>query len=144
MYSLTKSSPSRSATCSLLPTRTSSVLAEPPGALSRLSKARKSQSLPAPRNGSPSSRVSCCRIFSSKTHQRVELTHTSFCAVKLEYRGKIEKELESICDDILSVLDDHLIKAAESGESKVFYAKVRAIDATSFGHCLLDASYNNR
>jgi len=42
-----------------------------------------------------------------------------------EYRLKIEKELEGICDDILSVLDDHLIKAAESGESKVFYAKMK-------------------
>lgn len=41
-----------------------------------------------------------------------------------EYRVKIEKELENICDDILAVLNDHLLKAAESGESKVFYAKV--------------------
>ena len=40
------------------------------------------------------------------------------------YRTKIEKELEKICEDILSVLDENLIKSAESGESKVFYAKV--------------------
>jgi len=41
------------------------------------------------------------------------------------YRTKIEKELEKICEDILLVLDEHLIKAAESGESKVFYHKMK-------------------
>jgi len=42
-----------------------------------------------------------------------------------EYRQKIELELEKICEDILNVLDEHLIKSAESGESKVFYAKMK-------------------
>ncbi|GAA96117.1 uncharacterized protein L969DRAFT_91572 [Mixia osmundae IAM 14324] len=42
-----------------------------------------------------------------------------------DYRSKIEKELEGICEDILSVLDQHLIKSAESGESKVFYHKMK-------------------
>jgi len=41
------------------------------------------------------------------------------------YRQKIEGELEKICEDILAVLDEHLIKSAESGESKVFYAKMK-------------------
>ncbi|KAH8927372.1 14-3-3 1 protein [Atractiella rhizophila] len=41
------------------------------------------------------------------------------------YREKIEKELEGICEDILEVLDQHLIKSAESGESKVFYHKMK-------------------
>lgn len=41
-----------------------------------------------------------------------------------EYRQKIEAELSGICDDILKVLDDHLIPSAESGESKVFYQKM--------------------
>jgi len=41
------------------------------------------------------------------------------------YRTKIETELEKICEDILAVLDEHLIKSAESGESKVFYAKMK-------------------
>lgn len=43
-----------------------------------------------------------------------------------EYRVKIEKELADICEDILAVLDQHLIKSAESGESKVFYHKMCA------------------
>jgi 14-3-3 protein epsilon len=42
-----------------------------------------------------------------------------------EYRQKIEAELAKICDDILEVLDDHLIKSAQSGESKVFYHKMK-------------------
>jgi len=40
------------------------------------------------------------------------------------YREKIEKELEGVCNDVLNVLDDCLIPKAESGESKVFYHKM--------------------
>jgi len=42
-----------------------------------------------------------------------------------EYRTKIEKELSGICTDILSVLDNHLIPTATTGESKVFYYKMK-------------------
>lgn len=42
-----------------------------------------------------------------------------------EYRSKIETELTKICDDILSVLTNHLIPSAASGESKVFYYKMK-------------------
>lgn len=41
-----------------------------------------------------------------------------------EYRQKIEAELAKICEDILEVLDKHLIPSAQSGESKVFYHKM--------------------
>ena len=44
-----------------------------------------------------------------------------------EYRTKIEQELAKICDDILGVLDNSLIPAAGSGESKVFYYKMYPI-----------------
>ena len=44
-----------------------------------------------------------------------------------EYRQKIEGELAKICEDILSVLDKHLIPSAKSGESKVFYHKMFVI-----------------
>ena len=40
------------------------------------------------------------------------------------YREKIEGELAKICEDILDVLDKHLIPSAASGESKVFYHKM--------------------
>jgi len=42
-----------------------------------------------------------------------------------EYRQTIEKELGKICEDILEVLDKHLIASAQTGESKVFYHKMK-------------------
>merc|ERR1712096_241106 len=42
-----------------------------------------------------------------------------------EYRAKIEGELSGICSDILSLLDDFLIPSSTSGESKVFYYKMK-------------------
>jgi len=35
------------------------------------------------------------------------------------YREKVEGELSDVCNDILNVLDQHLIPAAQAGESKV-------------------------
>jgi 14-3-3 protein epsilon len=42
-----------------------------------------------------------------------------------EYRSKIDTELTTICNDILAVLDEHLILTATTGESKVFYYKMK-------------------
>uniref|UniRef100_UPI003AB0E9F6 tyrosine 3-monooxygenase/tryptophan 5-monooxygenase activation protein, epsilon polypeptide 1 isoform X1 n=1 Tax=Centroberyx gerrardi TaxID=166262 RepID=UPI003AB0E9F6 len=42
-----------------------------------------------------------------------------------EYRQTVENELKSICNDILDVLDKHLIPSAGTGESKVFYYKMK-------------------
>ncbi|KIX07658.1 uncharacterized protein Z518_02311 [Rhinocladiella mackenziei CBS 650.93] len=42
-----------------------------------------------------------------------------------EYRQTIENELGRICEDILDVLDKHLIAHAQTGESKVFYHKMK-------------------
>lgn len=41
------------------------------------------------------------------------------------YRSQVEKELKEICSDILSVLEKHLIPSATTGESKVFYYKMK-------------------
>ncbi|KAI9494940.1 14-3-3 protein [Zychaea mexicana] len=41
------------------------------------------------------------------------------------YRTKIEDELKDVCNDILKVLDEHLVKSASTGESKVFYLKMK-------------------
>ncbi len=38
---------------------------------------------------------------------------------------QVEKELKDICQDILTVLDKHLIPSSDSGESKVFYYKMK-------------------
>lgn len=42
-----------------------------------------------------------------------------------EYRKKVESEVSTICNDILGVLDRHLIASATTGESKVFYYKMK-------------------
>ncbi|EDO41372.1 predicted protein [Nematostella vectensis] len=41
------------------------------------------------------------------------------------YRKTIEEELKTICGEILSLLDDSLIKNSQSEESKVFYNKMK-------------------
>jgi 14-3-3 protein epsilon len=41
-----------------------------------------------------------------------------------QYRSQVEGELRDICNDILEVLDKHLIPTAATGESKVFYYKM--------------------
>merc|ERR1711994_825204 len=43
-----------------------------------------------------------------------------------EYCKKVEAELQKICDTILGLLDSNLINKASSGESKVFYQKMKA------------------
>mmetsp|Transcript_35398 Transcript_35398/g.101798 ORF Transcript_35398/g.101798 Transcript_35398/m.101798 type:complete len:245 (+) Transcript_35398:73-807(+) len=41
------------------------------------------------------------------------------------YRKKVDAELQSICKDILALLDSHLIGSASSVEAKVFYIKMK-------------------
>jgi len=41
------------------------------------------------------------------------------------YRIKIEEELETICREILTLLDESLLIAAEASEAKVFYHKMK-------------------
>ncbi len=70
------------------------------------------------------SRRASWRIISSieqKEDQKGNAVHVT--RIK-SYRTKVEKELSDICADILSLLDDHLIKNAQTGESKVFYYKM--------------------
>ncbi|KAF2325462.1 hypothetical protein GH714_028924 [Hevea brasiliensis] len=41
------------------------------------------------------------------------------------YRQKVEEELSGICNDILSIIDKHLIPSSTSGEATVFYYKMK-------------------
>jgi hypothetical protein len=41
-----------------------------------------------------------------------------------EYRHKVEEELSKICNDILTIIDEHLIPSSSTGESTVFYYKM--------------------
>lgn len=42
-----------------------------------------------------------------------------------EYRQKVESELSTICSDIMTVIDEHLIPSCSAGESTVFYYKMK-------------------
>jgi len=65
------------------------------------------------------------RIISS-IEQKEETKGNEHQVIKIKsYRTKVEKELSEVCNDILEVLDKHLIPAAEAGESKVFYHKMK-------------------
>lgn len=65
------------------------------------------------------------RIVSSIEQKEESKSNTSQVALIKEYRTKLETELSKICDDILDILSNHLIPGAKSGESKVFYYKMK-------------------
>lgn len=61
----------------------------------------------------------------------------SDCALCVSWQ--VEKELKSICGDILDALDRHLLPSAVLGESKVFYNKMYVLGnrVMDFFCCLL-------
>ncbi|KAG5958455.1 hypothetical protein E4U57_001318 [Claviceps arundinis] len=65
------------------------------------------------------------RIVTSIEQKEESKGNSSQVTLIKEYRQKIEAELAKICEDILDVLDKHLIPSAKSGESKVFYHKMK-------------------
>jgi len=65
------------------------------------------------------------RIISSIEQKEESKGNENHVARIREYRAKVDTELTKICNDILSVLDKHLIPTATSGESKVFYYKMK-------------------
>ncbi|CAO1615250.1 unnamed protein product [Jaminaea pallidilutea] len=65
------------------------------------------------------------RIVSSIEQKEESKGNESQVSMIKKYREKIEAELAQICEDILDVLDKHLIPSAASGESKVFYYKMK-------------------
>eukprot|EP00033_Pygsuia_biforma_P000153 GCRY01000197.1.p1 GENE.GCRY01000197.1~~GCRY01000197.1.p1 ORF type:complete len:265 (+),score=68.94 GCRY01000197.1:118-912(+) len=65
------------------------------------------------------------RIISSIEQKEENKGNDVHVARIREYRAKVETELQDICNDILSVLDHHLIPSSTTGESKVFYYKMK-------------------
>jgi len=65
------------------------------------------------------------RILSSiEEKERSKQNERNGASIKA-YRGKVEKELNDICQEILAILDEHLIVPHASDESKVFYYKMK-------------------
>jgi len=65
------------------------------------------------------------RIISSIEQKEENKGNEKHVARIREYRARVDKELTEICNDILNVLDRHLIPTATTGESKVFYFKMK-------------------
>ncbi|XP_067856292.1 14-3-3 protein beta/alpha-1-like [Heptranchias perlo] len=68
-------------------------------------------------------RRSSWRVISS-IEQKTE-TDQKKQQIAKDYREKIEKELQDICNDVLGLLDKYLIANATVAESKVFYLKMK-------------------
>jgi len=72
------------------------------------------------------SRRAAWRIISSVEQKEKTKGNDGNAAFALEYRGKVETELDEICGAILKLLDENLIAKSSTGESKVFYQKMKA------------------
>ncbi|CAJ1327112.1 unnamed protein product [Effrenium voratum] len=72
------------------------------------------------------SRRAAWRIITSVMQKETSKGNADNAGYAKEYCEKVEKELQSICDTILSLLDGKLIPTSSSGESKVFYQKMKA------------------
>jgi 14-3-3 protein epsilon len=65
------------------------------------------------------------RIITNIESKEENKSENSKMAMTKKYRSQVEKELRDICQDILDLLDKNLVPNAASGESKVFYLKMK-------------------
>ncbi|KAL5558456.1 hypothetical protein UlMin_034667 [Ulmus minor] len=65
------------------------------------------------------------RIVSSIEQKEEGRKNDEHVMLVKDYRSKVEAELSTVCAGILGILDSHLILSASSGESKVFYSKMK-------------------
>lgn len=65
------------------------------------------------------------RIISSIEQKEETKANEDKIGMIKKYRDNVEQELRDVCTDVLKLLDDHLIPHATSGESKVFYYKMK-------------------
>uniref|UniRef100_A0A1I8G364 14-3-3 protein epsilon n=2 Tax=Macrostomum lignano TaxID=282301 RepID=A0A1I8G364_9PLAT len=65
------------------------------------------------------------RIVSSIEQKEESKSGSEKLDVVRTFRTQVEQELKKICDDILDVLDSHLIPSATVAESRVFYYKMK-------------------
>merc|ERR1712217_99285 len=72
------------------------------------------------------SRRAAWRIITSVEQKEKSKGNDQQAGWAKEYCKKVETELQKICDTILGLLDGNLIGKASTGESKVFYQKMKA------------------
>lgn len=71
------------------------------------------------------SRRASWRIVSSVEQKETSKGNTENAKLAQEYRAKVEVELNSICNEILELLDKNLIQDNTPGEGKVFFFKMK-------------------
>eukprot|EP01012_Entosiphon_sulcatum_P004256 TRINITY_DN1161_c0_g1_i1.p1 TRINITY_DN1161_c0_g1~~TRINITY_DN1161_c0_g1_i1.p1 ORF type:complete len:261 (+),score=74.83 TRINITY_DN1161_c0_g1_i1:30-785(+) len=71
------------------------------------------------------SRRASWRVLSSIEQKEEQKGNDAHVKLTKNYRKQVEKELAAICDDILGLLDTSLIPSAQTGESKVFFYKMK-------------------
>ena len=59
------------------------------------------------------------------TLSEINVQGSKFIEIIKQYRMKIEKELEEICNDVLRLLDAPLIPSSKNPEAKVFFLKMK-------------------
>merc|ERR1719219_1478825 len=72
------------------------------------------------------SRRAAWRIITSVEQKEKTKGNDEQAGYAKAYLSKVEGELRKICDTILKLLDEKLIPKTPSGESKVFYVKMKA------------------
>merc|ERR1712157_278994 len=72
------------------------------------------------------SRRAAWRIITSVEQKEKTKGNEENAKFAKEYCTKVETELDKICNTILELLDGNLINKASTGESKVFYQKMKA------------------
>ena len=72
------------------------------------------------------SRRAAWRIITSVEQKEKAKGNEEQAKYAREYCDKVEAELQKICDTILGLLDQNLIAKSTTGESKVFYQKMKA------------------
>merc|ERR1711874_967572 len=72
------------------------------------------------------SRRAAWRIITSVEQKEKTKGNEENAKYAKEYCGKVEAELDKICNTILGVLDANLVPQTTSDESKVFYLKMKA------------------
>ncbi|XP_041005832.1 14-3-3-like protein GF14 kappa [Juglans microcarpa x Juglans regia] len=65
------------------------------------------------------------RIVSSIEQKEEGRKNEEHVVLVKDYRSKVESELSTVCAGILRLLDSHLVPSASTGESKVFYLKMK-------------------
>merc|ERR1712193_496445 len=95
------------------------------------------------------SRRAAWRIITSVEQKEKSKGNEEQAKYANEYCKKVEGELQKICDGIIALLESNLIPKASSGESKVFYQKMKAdyyryIAEFSIGDAKTNASQSAR